>query len=326
MAVLVTGAAGFIGAHVARALLARGEEVIGIDNLNSYYAPQLKRDRVARLAPAMRFVEGDFADEAALAGAAAGVDRIVHLGAQAGVRYSLEKPHAYARANLVGHLNVLELARARGVRHLVYASSSSVYGTSTSLPFRVEDRVDHPISLYAATKKANELMSESYAHLFRVPMTGLRFFTVYGPWGRPDMALWLFTAAILEGRPIRVFNEGRMRRDFTYIDDIVAGVIAALDRPPADDGVAKPGGSVAPHAIYNLGNNGAEELGRLIDLIEAACGRPAIRDLQPMQPGDVPATFADITDAARDLGFAPATAIEVGVPRFVDWYRDYAGR
>ncbi len=326
MAVLVTGAAGFIGAHVAQALLARGEEVVGIDDLNAYYDPRLKRDRVAKLAPAMRFVEDDFADAATLARAVEGADRIVHLGAQAGVRHSLENPHAYARANLIGHLNVLELARAQAVRHLVYASSSSVYGANRRLPFRVEDRVDHPVSLYAATKKADELMSESYAHLFRVPMTGLRFFTVYGPWGRPDMALWLFTAAILEGRPIRVFNGGRMRRDFTYIDDIVAGVLAALDRPPADDGAAKPGGSVAPHALYNLGNSGAEELGRLIDLIEQACGRAAIRDLQPMQPGDVPATYADITDAARDLGFAPVTRIEEGVPRFVEWYRTYTGR
>ena len=326
MAVLVTGVAGFIGHHVAAALAARGEEVVGIDNLDPYYSVQLKRDRLAVLGDRIRFIETDFADDAALASALHGVaiDRIVHLGAQPGVRYSIEQPFAYARANLLGHLSVLELARARQVRHLVYASSSSVYGGNPSLPFRVEDRVDHPVSLYAATKKADELMSESYAHLYRVPQTGLRFFTVYGPWGRPDMALWLFTAAVLEGRPIRVFNEGRMLRDFTYVDDIVAGVIAALDRPPADDGAVKPGGSTGPHAIYNLGNNRAEELGRLIDLIEQACGRPAIRDLQPMQPGDVPATYADITDAARDLRFAPSTPIEAGVPRFVDWYRSYS--
>jgi UDP-glucuronate 4-epimerase len=327
MPVLVTGVAGFIGHHVAHVLAERGETVVGIDNLDPYYSVQLKRDRLARLGDRVRFVEADFADEAGLARALDGVaiDRIVHLGAQPGVRYSIENPLAYARANLIGHLTMLELARARAVRHFVYASSSSVYGGNPSLPFRVEDRVDHPVSLYAATKKADELMSESYAHLYRLPQTGLRFFTVYGPWGRPDMALWLFTAAVLEERPIRVFNEGRMKRDFTYVDDIVAGVLAALDRPPADDGAAKPGGSTTPHAIYNLGNNRAEELGRLIEVIEQACGRPAIRDLQPMQPGDVPATYADVTEAARDLGFAPSTPIEVGVPRFVDWYRGYSG-
>ncbi|WP_174278810.1 NAD-dependent epimerase/dehydratase family protein [Sphingomonas bacterium] len=325
MAVLVTGAAGFIGAHVAGALAARGDEVVGLDDLNPYYSPRLKRDRLAALCPEIRFVEVDFADDAALDAALAGVaiDRIVHLGAQAGVRHSIDHPRAYVRANLVGHLNLLELARARGVRHLVYASSSSVYGSHTSPPFRVGDRVDHPVSLYAATKKADELMSESYAHLYRIAQTGLRFFTVYGPWGRPDMAPWLFTDAILAGRPIAVFNEGRMRRDFTYIDDVVAGVLAALDRPPADDGAVKPGGSLGSHAIYNLGNNRAEELGRLIDLIERACGRPAIREMKPMQPGDVPATCADIADAARDLGFAPATALDEGVPRFVDWFRRY---
>lgn len=327
MAVLVTGAAGFIGAHVAGALAARGDEVIGLDNFNDYYPPQLKRDRIAALCPGIRLILADFADDAALATELAGVaiDRIVHLGAQAGVRYSIENPLAYARANLVGHLNVLELARGRGVRHLVYASSSSVYGGNSSLPFRVENRVDQPVSLYAATKKADELMSESYAHLFRLPQTGLRFFTVYGPWGRPDMAPWLFTSAILAGQPIEVFNEGRMQRDFTWIDDIVAGVLAALDRPPADDGMAKPGGGVSPHAVYNLGNNRAEELGRFIDLIERACGRPATRHMRPMQPGDVLATYADIGDAARDLGFAPATTLDEGVPRFVDWYRGYAG-
>ena len=327
MTVLVTGAAGFIGAHVAGALHARGDAVIGIDNLNGYYSPQLKRDRLAALCPDIRFVEADFADEGALARAVegAGVDRMVHLGAQAGVRYSLDNPFAYARSNLLGHLAVLELARSLCAKHLVYASSSSVYGGNTALPFRVADRVDHPVSLYAATKKADELMSESYAHLFRIPQTGLRFFTVYGPWGRPDMAPWLFTSAILEGRAIAVFNEGRMRRDFTYIDDIVAGVLAALDRPPADDGAPKPGGSTGPHAIYNLGNSAAEPLDRFIDLVEQACGRPAIRDLRPMQPGDVPATYADIADAARDFGFAPATPIEEGVPRFVDWYCGYAG-
>jgi UDP-glucuronate 4-epimerase len=329
---LVTGVAGFIGFHVADRLAARGERVVGVDDLNPYYDPALKRARLAELAARhgdrVRFIAVDFADEAALRGALEGeaFDRIVHLGAQAGVRYSIEHPHAYARANLVGHLTMLELARARGCAHMVYASSSSVYGGNTSLPFRVGDPVDHPVSLYAATKRADELMSESYAHLYRLPLTGLRFFTVYGPWGRPDMAIWLFTEAVLAGRPIRVFNNGRMQRDFTYVDDAVAGVLAALDRAPSDDGAAKPGGSVAPHAIYNLGNNRAEPLGRLIDLIEQASGRTAIRDLQPMQPGDVPATYADIADAARDLGFAPATTIEVGVPRFVDWYRSYTAR
>jgi len=329
--VLVTGAAGFIGYHVADRLAARGDRVIGIDDFNAYYDPRLKRARVADLAARhgdrVTMLPVDFADDRALDAALAGqaFDRIVHLGAQPGVRYSIDHPMAYARANLVGHLAMLELGRQRGVRHLVYASSSSVYGGNASLPFRVGDAVDHPVSLYAATKKADELMTESYAHLYRLPATGLRFFTVYGPWGRPDMAVWLFTQAILAGRPIRVFNDGRMQRDFTYIDDIVAGVVAALDRPPADDGVAKPGGSIAPHALYNLGNHRAEPLGRLIDLVEAACGVPAIRDLQPMQPGDVPATYADIMDAARDLDFAPATGIDVGVPKFVRWYRDYAG-
>ena len=327
MAVLVTGVAGFVGFHVAAALAARGEAVIGVDNLDPYYSVALKRARVAALGEGVRFAEADFADPDALARAVADVeiDRIVHLGAQPGVRFSIEQPFAYARANVIGHLSILELARARAVRHLVYASSSSVYGGNEQLPFATGDRVDHPVSLYAATKRADELMSESYAHLYRLSQTGLRFFTVYGPWGRPDMAVWLFTEAILKGQPIRVFNEGRMRRDFTWVGDIVAGVLAALDRPPADDGAVKPGGSSKPHALYNLGNNRAEELGRLIELIEQACGRPAIRDMQPMQPGDVPATYADIGDAARDLGFAPTTPIEVGIPRFVDWFRGYAG-
>lgn len=326
MAVLVTGVAGFIGYHVAAALAARGEAVIGIDNLDPYYSVALKRARLAALGEGVRFIQADFADPDALRRALAGaeIDRIVHLGAQPGVRHSIDQPFAYARANLLGHLSLLELARTRGVRHLVYASSSSVYGRRARLPFAVGDRVDHPVSLYAATKKADELMSESYAHLYRVPQTGLRFFTVYGPWGRPDMAVWLFTDAILAGRPIRVFNDGWMRRDFTYVDDIVTGVLASLDRPPTDDGAVKPGGSVAPHAIYNLGNNRAEELGRLIDVIEQACGRPAVRDPQPMQPGDVPATYADIADTTRDLGFVPTTSIDVGVPRFVHWYRGYA--
>jgi UDP-glucuronate 4-epimerase len=330
--VLVTGVAGFIGYHVAARLTARGDTVIGIDNFNDYYDPQLKRDRVADLVARsggrVTVLDGDFADDRWLDEALAGhaFDRTVHLGAQPGVRYSIENPRAYARANLAGHLNMLEVARERGCGHLVYASSSSVYGGNETLPFSVDDRVDHPVSLYAATKKADELMSESYAHLYRLPQTGLRFFTVYGPWGRPDMAVWLFTDAILAGRPIKVFNHGRMQRDFTYIDDIVAGVVAALDRPPADDCVAKPGGSTKPHALYNIGNHRSEELGRLIDVIEEACGRQAVRDHQPMQAGDVLATYADITATQRDLGFAPMTPIEVGVPRFVDWYRQRIGQ
>jgi UDP-glucuronate 4-epimerase len=327
VSVLVTGAAGFIGFHVVARLAARGEDVIGIDNLNDYYSVDLKRARLAALPSSARCIECDFADERALDTALSGetIDRVVHLGAQPGVRYSIENPRAYARANIAGHLNILELARERRVGHLVYASSSSVYGGNTRLPFRVEDRVDQPVSLYAATKKADELMSESYAHLFRLPQTGLRFFTVYGPWGRPDMAVWLFTAAILAGKPIKVFNAGAMQRDFTYIDDIVSGIVAALDRPPADDQTLKAGGSHSPHAIYNIGNSRSEELGRLIDVIEAACGRPAIREHHPMQPGDVHATYADISAIERDLGFAPSTPIDTGVPRFIDWYRNYTG-
>ena len=331
MAILVTGVAGFIGSHVARRLVARGERVIGIDNLNDYNPVALKRDRLAAIggeqgADALfRFERVDFSDHEALAQALRGeaIERIVHLGAQAGVRYSLVNPRAYAASNLAGHLNVLELARDRGVAHLVYASSSSVYGVSPDLPFRVESRVDHPISLYAATKKADELMSEAYAHLYRLPMTGLRFFTVYGPWGRPDMAVWGFTEKILSGEPITVFNGGDMRRDFTYIDDIVAGIVAALDHPPADDGIEKAGGSRSPHALYNIGNHRAEPLEKLIALIEQACGRKALRIEQPMQPGDVPATYADISAIQRDLGFHPTTPIETGIPLFVDWYRGY---
>src|SRR5690242_3094432 len=297
--ILVTGAAGFIGAALSRALLERGERVIGIDNFNDYYDPALKHARVAtldRFGDAFTSLPVDFGDTAALEAALEPhrFGRIAHLGAQAGVRYSLINPHAYAHSNLAGHLNLLELARHRGVRHMVYASSSSVYGGNDSFPFRVEDRVDHPVSLYAATKKSNELMSEAYAHLYRIPLTGLRFFTVYGPWGRPDMAAWIFTSKILAGEPIPVFNHGEMRRDFTYIDDIIAGVVAALDHPPADDGEAKAGGSTQPHALYNIGNNRSEQLGHLIDVIEAACGRKAVRDYQPIQPGDVVATAADI--------------------------------
>lgn len=331
MTILVTGAAGFIGHHVSVRLASRGDAVLGIDNLNDYYDPQLKLDRIAAADTAgegrFRFVKADFADADALAEVVSGqeIDAIVHLGAQAGVRYSIENPAAYARSNLVGHLNMLELARALKIRHLVYASSSSVYGGNDSLPFRVEDRADRPVSFYAATKRSNELMSESYAHLYRLPQTGLRFFTVYGPWGRPDMAMWLFTDAILAGRPIKVFNAGDMRRDFTFIDDIVAGVVACLDAAPADDRNEKAGGSLSPHAIYNIGNNRSEELTRLIDLIEQACGATAVRELMPMQPGDVKDTFADIAAIERDLGFRPTTSLDVGVKRFVDWFRAYRG-
>ncbi|MEA3041657.1 MAG: UDP-glucuronate 4-epimerase [Sphingomonadales bacterium] len=331
MTTLITGAAGFIGFHLAARLMARGEAVIGVDNVNPYYSVRLKRDRLAeldrRFGESFRFVEVDFADQQALQGGLGGAefDRIVHLGAQAGVRYSIENPHAYVRSNLVGHINLLELARHRASTHLVYASSSSVYGGNETLPFRVEDRVDHPLSLYAATKKADELMSETYAHLYRLPQTGLRFFTVYGPWGRPDMAMWLFTRAIFAGEPIDVFGEGNMRRDFTYIDDIVSGIVAALDSPPADDGSEKAGGSRGPHRLYNIGNHRSEELTRMIALIEEACGRKAEKRLLPMQPGDVRDTFADISAIERDLGFRPTTSIDEGVPRFVEWYRSYQG-
>ena len=328
---LVTGAAGFIGAAVSDALLARGGEVIGIDSLNDYYDPALKQARLARLSDRhgarFTFKTVDFADAAALDAALQGeaFDRIVHLGAQAGVRYSIENPAVYGQSNLIGHLNMLELARARRVAHCVYASSSSVYGGSTSVPFRVEDRVDRPVSLYAATKRANEIMSESYAHLYRLPLTGLRFFTVYGPWGRPDMMLWIFTKAMFAGEPIPVFNDGKMERDFTFIDDIVAGVLAVHDNPPPDDGQTKAGGSIAPHRLYNIGNNRSEPLGRVIDLLETATGRPAVRRNLPIQPGDVVRTAADIDAIAGDLGYRPTTSIDVGVPAFVDWYRGYHG-
>ena len=331
MTVLVTGAAGFIGYSVSKALLARGDEVVGIDNLNDYYDPALKQARVAALTGAhgnsFGFEKVDFGDKQALSDFAARrrFDRIVHLGAQAGVRYSLVNPQAYVSSNLMGQINMLELARAREVGHFVYASSSSVYGGNESLPFRVEDRVDHPVSLYAATKKADELMGESYSHLFRLPMTGLRFFTVYGPWGRPDMAMWIFTRALLEGTPLTVYNGGEMRRDFTYIDDIVHGILACLDGPPADDGQVKAGGSRSPHAIYNIGNHRSEELMRMIGLLEEATGRKASFDFQPMQPGDVQNSFADISAIERDHGFHPTTRIDEGIPRFVEWYMAHHG-
>ncbi len=331
MRVLITGGAGFIGHGCAEVLLARGDDVLAIDNLNDYYDVQLKHDRVAdlqsRFGERFRFLRVDFADHAALESALAeeGFDSIIHLGAQAGVRYSIENPRAYVQANLVGHLNMLEVARARKLA-MAYASSSSVYGGNDTVPFRVEDRVDHPLSLYAATKKADELMSETYAHLYRLPLTGLRFFTVYGPWGRPDMAMWIFTKAILAGQPIPVFNNGDMFRDFTFVDDIVAGVIACIDTPPADDGLPKPGGSKAPHRIYNIGNHRCEKLTAMIALLEEACGKTAIIEFHPMQPGDVRETFADISAISRDLGYAPTTSIAQGVPKFVDWFKQYHPR
>jgi UDP-glucuronate 4-epimerase len=324
MPVLVTGAAGFIGSHVAHRLLDRGETVVGLDNVNDYYDVRLKEARIARLnaRPGFRFARVDISDAAAVKGAVAGEDirRIVHLAAQAGVRYSLINPYAYIQANLVGHTVMLELARhLPKFEHMVYASSSSVYGGNTKLPFSVEDRVDQPISLYAATKKADELISHAYSHLFRMPLTGLRFFTVYGPWGRPDMMMFIFTKAIMENRPIQIFNHGKMQRDFTYIDDIVGGVLATLDHPPKDDG------TTPPVKVYNIGNNKAEELMRVVGLLEQLLGREAQKEFLPMQPGDVPSTTADIEALKRDCGFAPSTPIDVGVPRFVQWYREYHG-
>jgi len=329
---LVTGAAGFIGFHTTQRLLARGEEVVGLDNLNNYYRVQLKKDRLAQLIerPGFRFIEGDIADRQAMPELfeRERFDYVINLAAQAGVRYSLENPHAYVDANLVGFVNVLEGCRHSGVKHLTYASSSSVYGGNTTMPFSIHHNVDHPISLYAATKKANELMAHTYSHLFRLPTTGLRFFTVYGPWGRPDMALFLFTDAILNGRPISVFNNGQMRRDFTFIDDIVEGVIRVSDNIPSGNpdwsgASPDPATSSSPYRIYNIGNNNPVELMSLIETLEKCLGRTAVKDFQPMQPGDVPATYADVDDLIRDVGFKPATSIEDGVARFVKWYRDY---
>ena len=331
MKVLVTGVAGFIGYSLAERLLARGDTVIGVDCVNDYYDVRLKEARLTRLREAggnrFSFHRQDFADYAGLTAALEGVtfDRIVHLGAQAGVRYSIENPHAYVSSNLVGHLNLLEIARHRGVENMVYASSSSVYGGNDKLPFAVEDRVDQPVSLYAATKKADELMSETYAHLYRVPLTGLRFFTVYGPWGRPDMMMWLFTRAMLAGEPIAVYNNGDMWRDFTYIDDILAGVLASLDNPAPDDGAVKAGGSTKPHRLYNIGNHKSEHLMKVVAILESELGRKATIDYQPIQPGDVRQSFADIEAIRRDHGYEPTTSIDVGVPNFVRWYKDYHG-
>ncbi|HUZ72443.1 MAG TPA: NAD-dependent epimerase/dehydratase family protein [Stellaceae bacterium] len=320
MSIIVTGAAGFIGFHVAQALLARGEAVCGIDNVNDYYSVALKRARLAQLArfPAFDFHEIDVSDRdavMALTQRHADATGIVHLAAQAGVRYSLVNPYAYVQSNVMGQVVMLEAARRlERLKCFVYASSSSVYGGNTKQPFSVADRVDDPVSLYAATKRACELTAISYAHLYRLPAIGLRFFTVYGPWGRPDMAAYLFADAILAGRPIDVFNEGRMARDFTYIDDIVAGTVAALDRPPGGD---------VPHRVYNLGNHRPEPLLRFIAVLEQALGRTAEKCLLPMQPGDVPESFADIEDSRRDLGFEPTTPIDIGIGNFVRWYKDY---
>jgi UDP-glucuronate 4-epimerase len=332
MKVLVTGAAGFIGMHLSQRLLARGDTVVGLDNLNAYYDPQLKRDRLARLTPepAFSFVQMDIADRPGMAELFAGhrFDAVVNLAAQAGVRHSLVDPHAYVDANIVGFMNILEGARHHGVGHLVYASSSSVYGGNEAMPFSEHQPVDHPISIYAATKKANELMAHSYSHLFKLPTTGLRFFTVYGPWGRPDMALFLFTKAILEGRPIQVFNHGKMQRDFTFVDDIVEGIVRVIDRPAApapgyDARQPDPATSNAPFRVFNIGNQGPVSLMAFINAIERAVGRDAVKELLPLQPGDVPATYADVSELTAWTGFKPATSIEDGVSRFVAWYRDY---
>lgn len=334
MKILVTGAAGFIGMHTSERLLARGDEVWGLDNLNDYYDPHLKEARLARLAshPAFRFVKLDVADRGGMARLFAREEfaHVIHLAAQAGVRYSLQNPHAYVDSNLVGFVNILEGCRHSGVEHLVYASSSSVYGGNEKMPFSERDGIDHPVSLYAATKKANELMAHTYSHLYGLPTTGLRFFTVYGPWGRPDMALFLFVKAILAGRPIDVFNQGRMRRDFTYIDDIVEGVLRVLDHTAEADAAFDPqhplpGRSRAPYRVFNIGNHDPVELMDFIAAIEQALGREAVKNFLPMQDGDVPATFADTTELDAWTGFRPATSVRDGVGRFVSWYRAYYG-
>jgi len=329
---LVTGVAGFIGNYVTRKLAARGDQVVGLDNLNDYYSVQLKRDRLKLLdgLAGFSFHQLDLSDQKQIAElfAREKFDVVIHLAAQAGVRYSLENPQAYVDSNLVGFVNILEGCRHQQVRHLVYASSSSVYGANTKMPFSVHDNVDHPLSLYAASKKANELMAHTYSHLFSLPTTGLRFFTVYGPWGRPDMALFKFTEAMVNGRAIDVYNHGKMQRDFTYVDDIVEGVVRVSDRIPEPNpqwrGAAPdPGTSNAPYKIYNIGNNDPVELSRFISAIESALGVKAEQNLMPMQPGDVPATYADIDDLMRDVDFRPQTSIEDGVARFVEWYRSY---
>ncbi|MDZ8023475.1 MAG: NAD-dependent epimerase [Nostoc sp. SerVER01] len=330
--VLVTGAAGFIGFHLSQRLLTRGDKVVGLDNLNDYYDVFLKKDRLAQLQerPGFSFYQLDLEDSAAIAElfAEQRFDVVVNLAAQAGVRYSIKNPHAYINSNLVGFINILEGCRHSGVQHLVFASSSSVYGANTKMPFSVHDNVDHPVSLYAATKKANELMAHSYSHLYGLPTTGLRFFTVYGPWGRPDMALFLFTKAILAKQPIDVFNYGKMRRDFTYIDDIVEGVVRVMDKIPEPNigwsgNAPDPGTSKAAYKIYNIGNNQPVELMRFIEVLENCLGIKAQKNLLPLQPGDVPVTYADVDDLVKDVGFRPSTPIEVGIQRFVAWYCSY---
>ncbi|NND68965.1 MAG: NAD-dependent epimerase [Halioglobus sp.] len=332
MHILVTGAAGFIGYHLSERLLARGDEVTGLDNLNDYYAVSLKEARLARLQKHTRFhfVQADLEDAAALHNLfdSEHFDAVVNLAAQAGVRYSLENPMAYINANIVGFTNLLECCRRHMPRHLVYASSSSVYGMNTNMPFSVHDNVDHPVSLYAASKKSNELMAHTYSHLFGIPTTGLRFFTVYGPWGRPDMALFLFTRAILAGEPIKVFNHGNMQRDFTYIDDIVEGVVRVIDTPATPDPDWRgdnpdPGTSTAPYRLYNIGNNNPVQLTEFIEALEQTLGRTAERELLPIQPGDVAATYADVEDLVGAVGYQPSTPINEGIRRFVEWYLEH---
>jgi UDP-glucuronate 4-epimerase len=332
--VLVTGAAGFIGFHVARRLLQDGRAVVGLDNLNAYYDPKLKHARLAELRKhaGFAFVKLDLADRAGMANLFTEhrFPHVVHLAAQAGVRYSLIDPNAYVDANLVGFANVLEGCRHNGCRHLLYASSSSVYGGNSKMPFSVHDNVDHPLSLYGASKKANELMAHAYAHLFRLPTTGLRFFTVYGPWGRPDMAMWIFASAIMAGQPIKLFNRGDMRRDFTFIDDVVEAVVRLVERSPAPNpqyasASPDPGSSDAPWRVYNIGNNNPVELLEVVRLIEEAIGKKAVRELLPMQPGDVPATYADVDDLMREVDFKPATPVAEGIGRFIAWYKEYHG-
>jgi UDP-glucuronate 4-epimerase len=334
MSILVTGVAGFIGFHVAQRLLREREEVIGIDNLNNYYDPALKRARLDHLVGqrGFGFEKFDIADRSLMERyfAEHRPKKVIHLAAQAGVRYSLQNPHAYVDSNLSGFINILEGCRHSGAEHLVYASSSSVYGANTKMPFSVADNVDHPVSLYAATKKANELMAHTYSHLYQLPTTGLRFFTVYGPWGRPDMALFIFASAIVKGEPINVYNNGNMQRDFTYIDDIVEGVIRVMNQVPEpnpqwNSAEPDPGSSRAPYRVYNIGNNQPVALMDMIKTLEDCLGRAAIKKFLPMQAGDVPATFADINQLQRDLGFQPQTSIEVGVKKFVEWYRKYHG-
>ncbi len=330
--ILITGAAGFIGAHLSKKLIAKGAEIVGLDNLNDYYDPQLKRDRMAALAECEQFrhVNLELADREAMEKLfeKESFDAVVNLAAQAGVRYSLINPHSYVDTNLVGFVNILEGCRHSGVKHLVYASSSSVYGANTKMPFSVHDNVDHPVSLYAASKKANELMAHTYSHLFGLPTTGLRFFTVYGPWGRPDMALFLFTKAILENRPIDVFNNGNMERDFTFVEDIVEGVSRVIEKVPEGDfnwqgDSPDPASSYCPYRVYNIGNNNKQRLLRYIQILEECLGKKADKNFLPMQPGDVPATFANVDDLVRDFDYKPDTSLEHGIAAFVTWYKDY---